>query len=98
MKIFQAGLFAKQVKKLHKNEKTALDEGVKIIAANPNIGERKKADFQDVTVYKYKIKSQQYLLAYLHEEDKIILLAHGVHENFYRSIRNIYKKSRKMKA
>ena len=88
MKILQAGLFAKQVKKLHKNEKIALDEAIKTIMANPNIGESKKGDLQDVRVYKYKIKSQQYLLAYLHEEDEIIfLLAHGVHENFYRNIK-----------
>jgi len=37
MQILQSALFAKQVKKLHKNEKTALDDAIKtIILKNGN--------------------------------------------------------------
>ncbi len=79
MKIVQTNLFSKQLKKLPKTQKVVLDSTIKKIISNPEIGKRKKADLQDVRVIKYKIKSQQYLLAYLYEKEKIILLAHGVY-------------------
>ena len=64
-----------------------MDEAVKAIVADPNIGDLKKGDLRDVRVYKYKTKSQQLLVAYHYKEDTIILLAHGAHENFYRTIK-----------
>jgi|TARA_B110000967_G_scaffold199590_1_gene234177 hypothetical protein len=51
-----------------------------------NSGASKKGDLAGVRVLKYKVKAQQYLLAYSYEPELITLLAIGTHENFYRDI------------
>ena len=50
----------------------------------------KTGDLAGVQVYKYKRKTQQYLLAYQLNPTKEILtlLALGSHENFYRDLKN----------
>ena len=89
MKALQTGRFSRVVKKLHKAEKSALDRAVKKIAASPELGDLKKGDLASVRVYKFKVKAQQYLLAYTHDGELMLLtlLAIGTHENFYRDIR-----------
>jgi len=42
MHVLQSHTFKNTVKKLHKNQKESLDEAVKVILANPLIGELKK--------------------------------------------------------
>ena len=89
MKIIQSGVFIRAVKKLHKNEKQALDKVVKKIMKAPDIGDPKKGDLAGIQVYKYKVTDKQYLLAYRYDGDEIILtlLALGSHENFYRDLK-----------
>ncbi len=63
MKVLQSPLFARTVKKFHKNQKFALDEEIQRIVANPNIGEEKKGDLKGIYVYKFKIGAALYLLS-----------------------------------
>lgn len=89
MNIAQTGRFSRIAKKLHPAEKSALDKAVKKIAASPELGDLKKGDLAGVRVYKFKIKTLQYLLAYTYDGELMLLtlLAIGPHENFYRDIR-----------
>lgn len=89
MKLIATPRFARATKKLHPDEKAALDEAVRAIAANPEIGEMKKGDLAGVQVYKVRLKAQLVLLAYrvAQDEDAIKLLAFGSHENFYRDLK-----------
>jgi len=91
MKIFQSRLFAKQVKKIHKNEKLLLDKEIKKICKNAYIGVRKKGSLSDVFVHKYKNKTVQYLLSYRVKENIIELVAIGTHENYYRDLEKYLK-------
>ncbi len=89
MQIVQTATFHKAVKKLHANQKRDLDEAVKAIMADSNIGEAKVGDLADVRVHKFKMMKQLTLLAYLYEAqtDTLILLALASRENFYRDLR-----------
>ena len=91
MKIIQTGVFSRTVRKLHKKEKTALDEAVRAIVKAPNIGDSKTGDLTGVTVYKYKDFDKQYLLAYRYDDESLTLLALGSHENFYRDLKRLVK-------
>ena len=86
MKLIQARSFARAVKKMHPNQKRVLDEAVRIVLADPEIGALKKGDLQGLRVYKYKALGQQYLLGYhfAPAEPCIALAAIGPHENFCR--------------
>ena len=87
MKVSQTNSFKRAVKKFKKNEKKALDEAVKQIIDDPEVGEQKSGDLRHVWVYKYKLKVMLYLLAYSYNEEGITLLAVGFHENFYRDLK-----------
>ncbi len=89
MKIVQTPSFARAVKKLPANQKKDLDAAVKLVAADPEAGERKAGDLSDVRVYKFKMAKQLALLAYSFEESvlTLTLLALGGHENFYRDLK-----------
>ena len=89
MKILQSGVFGRRVKKLHASEKKQLDSAVRKIVSDLTIGQMKTGDLAGVQVYKYKLKTQQYLLAYrVNPSRKILtLLALGSHENFYRDLK-----------
>jgi len=54
---------------------------------SPKIGEEKKGDLVGVFVYKFKIHNQQMLLAYEWDPKTRLLLALGVHENFYHDLK-----------
>ncbi len=88
MKVVQSGIFSRTVKKLHRREKTAVDEAVRKLINDTGIGEMKKGALAGVRVYKYKVADRQCLLAYRYEKksDCITLLALGSHENFYRDL------------
>ena len=87
MEIFQSLEFRKTYKKLHGNVKKAVNEAIRDIAADPTIGTEKKQDLRGVYVYKFKIQTQQYLLAYTFDPKTLTLLMLGVHENFYRDLK-----------
>jgi len=88
MKVFQTAIFRKQIKKLHDNQKQQLDEAVKIIVNEPQIGNMKKGDLSSVRVYKFRMTNQLTLLAYKTDIDEITLVSVGSHENFYRDIKH----------
>ena len=88
MDVFVTLTFEQQAKKLHKNQKQILDHVIHAIAANPNIGESKKADLIGICVYKFKMGNRQWLLAYrMLSNDSIKMLLVGLHENFYRKLK-----------
>ena len=70
------------------NQCPEVNAAIRAIAADPGTGEGKKADLAGVSVYKFSVAGQQYLLAYCQEENgDIVLLPLGVHENFYRELK-----------
>jgi mRNA-degrading endonuclease RelE of RelBE toxin-antitoxin system len=87
IEIVQTSIFAKQKKKLKKNQIKDLDEAVQAIVKHPEIGERKKGCLSDIWVYKFRMVKQEHLLAYQWDSEKRILIALGVHENFYRDLK-----------
>ena len=89
MNILQTPTFAKQIKKLHSNQKSDLDKAIKKIAQDHSIGDMKKGDLNGIQVYKFKMVNQLTLLAYEFHEDRlcVLLLALGSHENFYRDLK-----------
>ena len=85
--IIQSPLFVKQKNKLHKNQIKDLDNAVKMIFENPDIGDMKVGDLQGVCIYKFKSTSKQMLLAYEVDLNTLHLYAFGSHENFYRYLK-----------
>jgi len=67
--------FKKAYKKLHANEKSEVDDAVRAIIKNPNLGEEKKGDLAGVFVYKFKTHRQEKLLAYEWDLKERLLLA-----------------------
>ena len=90
MKVLTTPRFDRVVKKLHAEEKRALDEAVRSVIAEPASGEMKKGDLSNVRVYKYRFNREQMLLAYAAnlEQQVIILMGYGTHENFYRDLKH----------
>ena len=93
MKIIQSPLFARKVKKFNKNQKLELDKVIKKLVKDPTIGEEKKGDLKNIFIYKFKIKTTQYLLAYRFTEEILELITIGPHENYYRDLK-MYLKSK----
>ncbi|HLB42462.1 MAG TPA: type II toxin-antitoxin system RelE/ParE family toxin [Gammaproteobacteria bacterium] len=79
--------FKRTYKKLHANEKNKVNDAIRVIIENPTIGQEKKGDLVGVFVYKFKVHNQEMLLAYEWNAQKRLLLALGVHENFYRDLK-----------
>ena len=88
MIVRQSALFARAFKKLHKNQRNAVRLEVQKLVDNPNLGTQKKQDLSDVFVHKFKINNQLFLLAYTFEPETLDLIMLGVHENFYRDLKN----------
>ena len=95
MKIRQSRTFEKSVRRLRKQEKISLDNQIKKIQNNPNIGKRKKGDLCNVYIHKFKVKTTQYLLSYRFIENNVELIMMGPHENYYKDLKT-YLKSRKL--
>ncbi len=76
-------------KRLPRNVAEIINVEVRKIAENPYAGERKSGDIKEVFVWKFKIFTLQYLIAYkiVEQEKIIIILAIGPHENFYRDLK-----------
>lgn len=89
MNILQTPTFKRKFKKLSPTQKQSVKDNVLKISKDPSIGVMKKGDLSDVRVHKFKILGQEYLLAYSVDKQKqrIILLALGTHENFYRDLK-----------
>ncbi|MCL1875757.1 MAG: type II toxin-antitoxin system RelE/ParE family toxin [Synergistaceae bacterium] len=79
--------FKHRYKKLHHNQKTPVNKAIEVIKNNPLAGTQKKGDLKTVYVYKFDCVGQEFLLAYEFDPAMRILLALGVHENFYRDMK-----------
>lgn len=88
MRVLTTPRFDRSVKKLHAEEKKALDEAAKAVIADTEVGELQKSDLVGVRVYKYRFNRKQMLLAYAAKkvEQVIFLMGHGTVENFYRDL------------
>ena len=92
MKIVQSRSFEQRVKKLNQTQKMILDEQIKLILENPDIGDEKRGDLSEIFVYKFKIKTIQYLLSYRFNEERLELIMIGPHQNYYRDLKKYLKK------
>lgn len=90
MRILVTPTFERTVKKLHKQHKALLDEAVRAIASQPEIGQTKVGDLAGVRVYRFRMGGQICLLAYRAlDENTLKLLMVGPHENFYRNLKHL---------
>ena len=64
-----------------------MNDEIRKIIDNPEIGVEKKQDLRGVYVHKFKIDDRIYLLAYSFDPKTLTLLMLGVHENFYRDLK-----------
>lgn len=95
MKVIQSRSFGKRVKKFKKQEKRILDNQIRQIIKNPDIGQEKRGVLKGIFVIKFKIHATQYLLAYrMKNQDTLELVMMGPHENYYRDLEK-YTKDRK---
>ncbi len=85
--ILQTNAFLRAYKKLHNNQKDAVDRAVAAIVRDPTLGEAKKGDLAGVFVYKFDCLNQRFLLAYEYDPASRLLLLVGTHENFYRNLK-----------
>jgi mRNA-degrading endonuclease RelE of RelBE toxin-antitoxin system len=92
LRVLQTPSFKKAVKKLHKNQKSDLDNAVKTLLESPTIGEQKKGDLSFMRVYKFKMSRQLTLLGYSYEDGALVLelMYLGTHENFYRDAKKLF--------
>ncbi|WP_305814139.1 type II toxin-antitoxin system RelE/ParE family toxin [Photobacterium leiognathi] len=90
--VLQTSIFKKVVKKLHKNQKTDLDNAIRQLLIDPYLSEQKKGELSFLRVYKFKMVKQLTLLGYSYEDGTVTLelITLGSHENFYRDIKTIY--------
>ncbi|CAM3734670.1 type II toxin-antitoxin system RelE/ParE family toxin [Polynucleobacter arcticus] len=82
--------FVQFVKKASKPLQLVIEIRVAEVCNNPKIGQQKLGDLQGVFVYKFRFKTQEYLMAYqcdhFTETTKITWIKFcqiGPHENFY---------------
>lgn len=84
----QKPMFKRAYKKLTPNQQARVKEEVRRIVADPTLGVEKKQDLKGIFVHKFKISTQQYLLAYMFDPETLTLVFIGVHENYYRNLKN----------
>ena len=88
MRILVTPTFERAVKKLHKQQKAALDEAVRTIVGQPEAGETKVGDLAGVKAYKFRMGNLLCLLAYRGLNGNTLkLLMVGPQENFYRDLK-----------
>ena len=85
----QTRRFARAYKKLHSDTAADVDSAAELVAADPDIGERKKGDLAELLVYTFRSNNQLYLLGYTVDETVrlVFLEAVGPNENFYRDLK-----------
>jgi hypothetical protein len=79
--------FKRNYKKMHTNQKAAINEAIAVITRSPEVGEPKKGDLEGVYVYKFQCVNQLMLISYEYDPTTRVLLYVGVHENFYRDMK-----------
>ncbi len=87
MRVEQKPSFRRIYKKLHANQRQAVNTAIRAVIADPALGEETRGDLSGVYVYKFDCVNEQYLLAYQWGDDWRMLLALGPHENFYRDLK-----------
>jgi len=87
VRVLQTNAFLRAYKKLHNNQKDAVDLAVADIIHDPSIGEAKKGDLAGVYVHKFDCVNRLFLLAYEYDPATRLLLLVGTHENFYRNLK-----------
>ncbi len=85
--------FKKFVKKQSRPFQLAIEDEVGNILNDPNIGEVKKGDLSGFKVYKFNFKGQQFLIAYILQQNNIIFYMIGTHENFYIRLKRYLKEA-----
>ena len=93
VRVLQMPTFKRAYKKLHRNQKAAVDKAVAVVVSDPSSGEEKKGDLAGIFVYKFDCINRQFLLAYEFDPATRLLHAVGVHENFYKNLKSIPTKS-----
>jgi len=79
--------FKRAYKKMHANQKKAVNDAITAIVKNPQAGELKKGDLAGIYVYKFQCVNQLMLLSYEYDPQTRVLLYLAVHENFYRDMK-----------
>ncbi len=87
MKIIASNHFLKFKKKSPPKLQLEIDNQVRKILENPDIGELKKGDLKGVRVHKFTFRSQLFLLSYEYKKDVLYLYTIGSHENFYKKLK-----------
>lgn len=87
VRTIQANSFLRAYKRLHNQQKDAVDAAILAIVQRPELGEAKKGDLNGVHVYKFDCVGQPFLLAYEYDPQSRVLLLVGTHENFYRLLK-----------
>lgn len=75
---------------MYKKQIKILDEEIRKIVKNQEIGQEKRGALKGVQVHKFHIEKQLFLLAYEWEEDILKLIMVGSHENYYRNLTKYY--------
>ena len=91
LKVFQSPLFERQKKHFNRKEIGILDDVIKRLSDNPQIGQEKKGDLAGVYVYKFKVKTKLLLLAYEFNDLELLLISMGPHQHFYRDLKRYMK-------
>jgi len=93
MNIKQSNLFKQVYKKLHKNQLKVVNENIRLIMDNLEIGELKLGDLSVIRIHKFKLQNHLYLLAYEYTAavNLLYLMALGEHENFYEKLKKYLK-------
>jgi mRNA-degrading endonuclease RelE of RelBE toxin-antitoxin system len=88
MRILVTPSFSRRAKRLHANEKKALNKAIRAVSADSEIGDEKAGDLVGVFIYKFSIGNEKWPLAYrIVNKKEIKLLLFGPHENFYRELK-----------
>ena len=88
MRLLVTPSFARRAKRLHANEKKALNKAIRAVSANTGVGEEKVGDLVGIFIYKFSIGNEKWLLAYrVVSKKEVTLLLFGPHENFYRELK-----------
>jgi hypothetical protein len=84
-KVIEAPRFSRSKRRLADRAQLELDEQVKGLADDPLRGDPKTGALKGVRVVKFKVSSQQLLLAYQFDAKRDVLDV-ATHENFYRDL------------
>ena len=90
MRLLVTPSFLRAAKRLHAPQKLELDAALRIIRADPSVGDAKVGDLVGIRVCKFRLSNQLCLLACrIVDAQSLKLLTLGSHENFYRDLKRI---------